>query len=72
MDSTSDPEPAADGTPSLGTPDGATRTGSNLTFGGIELPISERSVSLVGVSRFSPLLRLHFWGSEGADIVYTL
>lgn len=34
--------------------------------GHLELPIAGRAVCLVGVSRFSPYLRLHFWGSAVA------
>ena len=47
-------------------------TPSDETSGDVELPIAGRSVSVVGISRFAPLLRLHFWPSGDPDREYTL
>lgn len=35
--------------------------------GRLSLPITGRDVSLVAVSRWTPYLRLHFWGNPGPD-----
>ena len=43
--------------------DGTTRSGSTVTEGQIALPIGGRAVSVVGISKFVPFLRIDLFGS---------
>ena len=61
-----DPEDPAADAPLLITSDGA-RKGTEITDGQIDLPIADRVVCAVAVSRFTPYLRLHLWGANVPD-----
>lgn len=72
MASTPDPENPVAGAPYQTTSDETTRAGVDLTEGELELPISGRAVSVVGVSRVVPFLRIDLFGPTISDTDFRL